>query len=156
MYAATVRFMIRRGLRALQTGDIRPLLSSYADDAVLIFPGRSSWGGQYRGHDEIGGFLERCVDVGLHIEVDEIIVNGLPWRTTVIMRGRDSVTDPDGTVIYHNRLLIVAESSWGKIRRQEDYLDTQRVAELDARLADRQKIDLVEVPDGAATRSRRS
>jgi hypothetical protein len=43
MYAATVPFMIRRGLRALTAGDIRPLLCSYGDDAVLIVPGRSSW-----------------------------------------------------------------------------------------------------------------
>jgi hypothetical protein len=43
MYAATVRFMIRRGLPALTAGDIRPHLCSYGDDAVLILPGRSSW-----------------------------------------------------------------------------------------------------------------
>jgi hypothetical protein len=43
MYAATVRFMIRRCLRALTSGDIRPLQSSYGDDAVLVLPGRSSW-----------------------------------------------------------------------------------------------------------------
>lgn len=42
MYAATVRSMIRRGLRALNAGDIRPALSSYDEDAVLTFPGRSS------------------------------------------------------------------------------------------------------------------
>lgn len=143
MYAATVRFMIRRGLRALQAGDIGPMLSGYHDDAVLIFPGQSSWGGEYRGREEIGGFLRRCVDIGLHIELGEIIVNGWPWRATVIIRGRDSVTDPDGSVIYRNRMLIVAESSWGRIRHQEDYLDTQRVADLDATLADRQPADLV-------------
>lgn len=33
-------------------------------------------------------------------------------------------------------VLPVAESAWGKIRRQEDYLDTQKVAGLDATLAD--------------------
>jgi ketosteroid isomerase-like protein len=144
MYAGAVRFMIRRGLRALNAGDIRPALSSYAKDAVLTFPGRSSWGREYRGLDEIDAFLQRCVDIGLQIEPDQIIVKGWPWRTTVIMRGRDSVTDPDGTAIYDNRLVIVAESAWGKVRRQEDYLDTQRVADLDATLADRQPADLVD------------
>jgi len=97
-----------------------------------------------RGLDEIGAFLHRCVRIGLHIEPGRIIVMGWPSRTTVIMRGRDSVTDPDGTVIYHNRVLIVAKSSWGRIRHQEDYLDTQRVAELDATLANRQPADLIE------------
>jgi hypothetical protein len=43
MYATTVRFMIRRALGTLTAGDIRPLLCSYSDDAVLILPGPSSW-----------------------------------------------------------------------------------------------------------------
>jgi hypothetical protein len=43
MDAPTVCFMIRRGSCAVTAGDIRPLLSSYSDDAVLILPGRSSW-----------------------------------------------------------------------------------------------------------------
>jgi ketosteroid isomerase-like protein len=150
MYAAAVRFMIRRGLRALMAGDITPMLSRYDDDAVVIFPGRSSWGREYRGLHEIGEFLQRCVDIGLHIEIDEIIVKGWPWRTTAILRGRDFVTDPGGTVIYHNRVLIVAESSWGRIRHQEDYLDTQRVAGLDATLADRQPAHLVDCARWAA------
>ncbi len=137
MYAAAVRFMIRRGLRALRAGDVEPLLASYADDAVLVFPGRSTWGRDYRGLDEIAAFLHRCVRIGLQIEADEIIVKGWPWNTTVVMRGRDSAADPDGIVLYENRVLIVAKSSWGKIRHQEDYLDTQRVTELDAELADR-------------------
>ncbi len=37
------------------------------------------------------------------------------------MRGRDCVVDADGSMLYENRVIIVAESSWGKIRRQEDY-----------------------------------
>lgn len=40
MYRALVRWMIRRNLRALASGDPGPLLSGYADDAVLVFPGR--------------------------------------------------------------------------------------------------------------------
>jgi ketosteroid isomerase-like protein len=144
MYAGATRFMIRRGLRALNAGDIRPILSSFAEDAVLTFPGRSSLGREYRGLDEIDAFLQRCVGIGLQIEADQIIVKGWPWRTTVIMRGRDSVTDPDGTTIYDNRLVIVAECAWGKVRRQEDYLDTQRTAGLDATLADRQPAGLVD------------
>jgi hypothetical protein len=40
MYAAAVRFMIRRGLRTLRAGDIGPMLSGFGPDAVLIFPGR--------------------------------------------------------------------------------------------------------------------
>ena len=45
MYKTAVRKMIRRNVRSLAQGNPGPLLAGYADDAVLVFPGRSSWGG---------------------------------------------------------------------------------------------------------------
>ena len=52
---------MRRGVRRLNAGDIGPMLSSFADDATLVFPGDHSWGGEYRGKAEIKKFLERFV-----------------------------------------------------------------------------------------------
>ena len=57
MYKAAVRWMIRRNVAALRNGDLAPLLAGYADDAVLVFPGPSSWGGEYRGKEAIAQFL---------------------------------------------------------------------------------------------------
>ncbi len=65
MYKTAVRAMIRRNVRALQEGDITPILAGYAEDAVLVFPGTSSWGGEYRGKAAIAQFLNRFIDVGL-------------------------------------------------------------------------------------------
>jgi len=53
--------LMRRGVRRLNAGDIGPMLSSFADDATLVFPGDHSWGGEYRGKAEIKKFLERFV-----------------------------------------------------------------------------------------------
>ena len=38
MYKAAVRWMIRRNVRALASGDPAPLLASYAHDAMAGFP----------------------------------------------------------------------------------------------------------------------
>ena len=46
VYKAAVRWMIRRNVAALRSGDPAPLLAGYADDAVLIFPGPTVWSGR--------------------------------------------------------------------------------------------------------------
>jgi ketosteroid isomerase-like protein len=131
MYRWIVQSMIRRAVRRLNAGDIMPLLNSFADDATLVFPGSTSWSAEYRGKREIEGFLRRFVSARLQLEPQEIVVKGPPWDTRAYMRFTDQATAADGTVLYANRGVIVARSAWGKVSFQEDYLDTQKVAEFD-------------------------
>lgn len=135
MYKALVRSMIRRSVRSLQEGEIGPLLAGYADDAVLVFPGRSSWGGEYHGTEAIAGFLRRFLAVGLVGEAHEILVDGPPWRTLVCVVFTDRATDQSGQVVYANRAVLLARLRWGRITHQEDFEDTQKVAAFDAYLA---------------------
>lgn len=137
MYKWAVRAMIRRNVRALNSGDPAPLLAGYADDAVLVFPGTSSWGGEYRGKEAIAAFLRRYVEARLVGETHEILVNGPPWRTTVCVLFTDSATDSSGQVVYENRAVLFARVRWGKIVYQEDYEDTHKVEAFDAHLAQR-------------------
>ncbi len=131
MYKWAVRSMIRRNVRALQGGDIEPLLRGYHEDAVLVFPGDSSWAGEHRGRPAIEAFLQRFVDSRIVGETHEILVNGFPWRTTICVRFTDGATTPSGEVVYENRAVLYGEIRWGKIVRQEDYEDTQKVAAFD-------------------------
>ena len=103
----------------------------YADDATLRFPGENSWGPVYRGKDEIRGFLERFLRMGLRGESLEIAVAGPPWDTTVFVRFDDRATAPDGTVVYENRAVIVLKGRWGKVVSEEVFEDTERVAAFD-------------------------
>ena len=135
MYKSAVRRSIRRNVVALARGDLKPLLSGYADNAVLVFPGNSSWGGEHRGKAAIEAFLRRFVEVGLVGEVEEILVNGPPWRTRVCVRFSDRVVDRTGEVVYENRAVLYGRITWGKIVYQEDYEDTHRVEALDQYLA---------------------
>jgi ketosteroid isomerase-like protein len=145
MYKATVRFLIRRTVRQMNDGDYRAALATFADDATLAFPGDNSWANQHRqtekgrlrfdthrGRAEIEAFLRRYVDAGIQMEVEDILVNGPPWKTRVAVRVRDWVEGPDGDDVYNNRAVLFVNSSWGKIRAQEDYEDCERAAAFDA------------------------
>lgn len=138
-YGSLVALMIRRGVQRINSGDIRPMLSSFADDAILVFPGDHSWGGEYRGKAEIQKFLERFVKVGIQLEPHEILVQGWPWKTTVLLRFTNEARDRDGNVVYSNRGAIFAQAAWGKIKYQEDFEDTQKVVAFDKYLESRKQ-----------------
>jgi ketosteroid isomerase-like protein len=126
MYKAAVRWMIRRNIRALQAGDPGPLIAGYAEDAVLVFPGPSTWGGEYRGREAIAGFMNRFVADGLTGQAHEILVNGPPWRTTVAIVFTATARDDAGATVYDNRAVLFARARWGKITYQEDFEDTHK------------------------------
>ena len=130
-----VRWMVRRNLAALARGDPGPLLAGYASDAVLVFPGVSSWGGEHRGKPAIEAFLRRFLETGISGEPHDILVNGPPWRMTVAMVFTDRACGEAGEVVYENRVMILSRVVWGKIVYHEDFLDTQRVEALDRHLA---------------------
>jgi uncharacterized protein (TIGR02246 family) len=131
LYRAAVKALFRRNMRSLNEGDIAPLTSIYADDVRFVFPGESSWAGDYRGRDEVTQFVERFVETGLKIEPDEILVDGPPWNTRFALRYHDSYTAPDGEVVYENSGLFFGRIAWGKLKYYELQEDTEKVAEFD-------------------------
>jgi ketosteroid isomerase-like protein len=146
MYKAAVRMMIHRNIRLLNEGQYKPALAMFAQDAELIFPGNNTWSRQYRppergrdafathrGRREIEAFLQRYVDTKIHMEVEDILVNGPPWNTRAAVRVHHWVIGPDGADIYSNRAVLMVRTAWGKIRSQEDYEDTERVSAFDER-----------------------
>lgn len=148
MYKAAVRVLIRRNIRALNEGAYQPALAMFARDAELTFPGDNTWSRQHRppepsrvafathrGHAEIEEFLRRYVDNHIHMEVEDILVNGPPWNTRAAVRVHHSISGPDGRDLYSNRAVLMVRTSWGKIRSQEDYEDTERVSAFDKQSA---------------------
>jgi ketosteroid isomerase-like protein len=131
MFGWLTSVLLRRSIRRLNEGDIAPSVSRYADDAVLVFPGESSWAGEYRGKEAIEGFYQRIAAVPLHFDIEDIVVHGWPWSSTVCVRCTDHARDPEGKIVYSNRAVIYARSRWGKIYYHELYEDTQKTAEFD-------------------------
>jgi ketosteroid isomerase-like protein len=118
-----------------RTGDVRPTLLLDAPDVKLTFPGQNSWSGEFRGKDEVARWLRRFAAVGIQIFPDEVVATGPPWRTTVCVRGRDHLSDADGTIVYENRYVIWGRMAWGRLKEYEVYEDTQKADALDAYLA---------------------
>ena len=79
----------------LNAGDVEPTLRLDAEDVHFRFPGDSSWAGEFRGKAELRGWLERMVATGLQHGLDQVVVQGFPWRQTVCIRGEDRFDDPD-------------------------------------------------------------
>jgi ketosteroid isomerase-like protein len=157
MYKATVRALMRHGLKKLNAGDPSFILAMVHPEAELAFPGHNSFATMYRpvvksgeanvthrGVDELRGFAERFVEHRLEFLADDILVNGLPHRTRVAVRGRVRIPgrgtgDPDE---YQNRIVAFITIAWGRMVAWEDYEDTERASEWDAaRLAAEATVD---------------
>jgi len=144
MYKAVARAMIRRNIEKMNHGHYRPALAMFTEDAVLTFPGDNSWSRlcrtpnpgraaspTHRGRGEIEKFLVRYTEFGIQMKVEDILVKGPPWNMRVAVRVHDWIAGPGGTDAYANRAVLWANLSWGKIRSQEDYEDTERAAAYD-------------------------
>ena len=143
MYKASVRALLRHGIRRLNDGDPSFLLRFAAPDAEIVFPGDNSWAemhrpvqkgrqphATHRGIEECRSFAERFVDEGVEFVIEDILVNGPPWNTRVALRAHDFVGDDHGD-LYNNRVVAFIEMRWGRLVRWEDYEDTERIAAWD-------------------------
>jgi ketosteroid isomerase-like protein len=146
MFRMTARALVRHGMARLNQGDPTFFLRMAAPEVTLRFPGDNSWARMFRpvekgraphtthrGIDECLAFAERFSDDGFQIEIEDILVNGPPWKTRVVVRAHDFLPGADGTDRYSNRLVDFLELRWGRLVCWEVYEDTERTAALDER-----------------------
>ncbi len=129
---------LRHDVRALNAGQIEPVLANFAPDAVLHFnDGEHRWAGDHRGKAAIALFLRDFAAAGLRGEIRELFTAGPPWRMTLLARFDDHARDPAGEEIYRNRTILLARTRWGRIVTARDfYEDTRRILALEAHLPD--------------------
>jgi ketosteroid isomerase-like protein len=118
-------------------GDVRPTLWLDAADVTLTFPGQNTWSGVFHGKREVERWLRRFAAAGIQICADEVMAKGVPWNTTICVRGRDHLHGPDGEIVYENRYVIWGRMRWGMLKEYEVYEDTHKANEFDAYLAER-------------------
>lgn len=147
MYKATVRAMMRYSIKKLNAGDYSLMLKLASPDFELAFPGENSLSTMFRpqvngrerhathrGIEEASAFADRIVIEGIQFRIEDILVNGPPWNTRVGVRVHNFQPGVNGEADrYNNRAVLFVEIRWGRLVRWEDYEDTQRVAEWDAR-----------------------
>ena len=133
MYSWIVRQALRRLEKQLSGGEVDKLMAAYGDDATMVFPGESSWGGANRGKPAIRRWLERFVALKPEFELGDAAVAGPPWNMRIMFTFRDRIVAPDGFE-YRNEGMEYVRMRFGKIVEHRVHLDTQKVAELDQHL----------------------
>jgi len=133
MYSWIAGRAVRALIGRLNAGDVPALMRAYADDALLVFPGNSSFAGEMRGKREIEAWLERFVSLGPSLVVHDVAVAGAPWNLRVLFRFSDRIPIPDGGE-YRNEGMEYLRIRFGKCREQFVSLDHQRAAPLAPRL----------------------
>ena len=131
MYGSVARSLARRAVEGVNAGEVEPALRNYAEDATIVFPGDHSWEATYEGKDEIERFVRRTIRAGIKFQIHEVVVKGPPWNQLGFVRFSVHARDDDGNVVYSNRGVMFLKGAWGKIRHEEIYEDTQKVAAFD-------------------------
>jgi ketosteroid isomerase-like protein len=148
MYKAAVRALMRHSIKRLNAGDYSLMLKLAHPDFELAFPGDNSWAAMFRpqvkgrerhgthhGIDEATAFAERFVAERIQFRVEDILVNGPPWRTRIAVRAHNFIPGVDGGPDeYANRAVLFLDVRWGRLHGWEDYEDTERVAAWDLRI----------------------
>jgi ketosteroid isomerase-like protein len=134
MYSWIVGRALRMTIDRLNSGDAQAVLRMFHKDAHLVFPGHSSFAGDHRGKPRIEAWLERFVALQPKFVIHDVTVAGPLWNMRVGMRFSDRIPTPDGGM-YENEGMEYIRIRRGKVVEQRVYLDTERVAGFDARLA---------------------
>jgi ketosteroid isomerase-like protein len=125
-----VRFLMGR----MNAGDLATLMRAVGDDVHFVFPGESSFAGDYRGKEAVRRWGERFIALRPQFEIHDVTAAGPPWNLRVAFRFSDRIGDH-----YANEGMEYMRIKWGRLREQRVYLDTEKVAALDARLAAAQR-----------------
>jgi ketosteroid isomerase-like protein len=89
---------IRRGLEAFSKGDMATVGGLFGDDIVFHVPGNSPISGEYKGKDEVFGFLAQLpvlTDGSFRLDVHDVVGND--EHVVALVRGSGS--RPDGRTL---------------------------------------------------------
>jgi ketosteroid isomerase-like protein len=133
MYSWIVRRIVGFLYGKISRGELRLALLLLAEDARFSFPGQSSFGVELRGKRQIAGWMARFASLRPQFTVCDAAAAGPPWNLRILMRFEDRIVAPNGYVYENSGMehLVVRN---GLIREINVYLDTQKVALLDAQL----------------------
>jgi len=90
--------LVRQGLGAFAKGDMAAVGGLFADDIVFHVPGKNPISGEYKGKDEVFGFLAKLVELtggSFRLEVHDVVGND----EHVVALVRSSGSRPDGRTL---------------------------------------------------------
>jgi ketosteroid isomerase-like protein len=107
--------LLRKGFDAFGKGDMDTLRELFADDVVWHFPGKSQLAGDYRGKEEVLGFLGKSFELSggtLRLEIHDVLANDEHGTVLTHVTGqREGKSLDDNSVqVFHIRDGKVTES----------------------------------------------
>jgi ketosteroid isomerase-like protein len=128
VYAWMVGWVIRRGYAQAVAGQPKMLMTLAAEDVEFVFPGQNSFAGRLRGKDELASWMERFAAMSPEFDIQDVVVSGPPWNMRVAVRFRDAIGDD-----YRNEGVEYLRLQWGKVRKLEVFVDTERISAWESR-----------------------
>jgi ketosteroid isomerase-like protein len=128
MYSFVIGKLMRRVYRDISAADFRLIRALAAEDVTFVFPGASSFGGTYEGKAALLSWLQRFAALQPKIQILDVVASGPPWNTRVGVRFNDTIGAD-----YRNEVMEMLWVRWGKLRRLEAFLDTERISSWEGR-----------------------
>ena len=146
MIARIAGHQYRKGLHALERGDLDALLAQFSPDATLTFVGDTPLGADLSSPTDVRAWFERFLRLlpDRRFEVQRYQVSGPPWKMQLAAHVviRSSI---DGEP-YENQFAHFLTLRWGKVVDDLILEDTQRWAGACERLAAAGLVDASAAP----------
>ena len=135
IYRSIVARRFRRLWRAMNDGDYRPVVDSFAASFSYTFLGDTPLGGTRRTRAGLEQWFQRLFRMfpGARFDVEDLVIEGWPGRTrfAAVLTVHATV---DGEP-YRNEFCQFGELRWGRLVRLRSIEDTQRMLAACSRLA---------------------
>lgn len=129
LYRSIVKKRIRESFDQVNDRSWDELMSSIAPDVRHRFGGNHAISGQRHDAVTLRRWFERLARVlpNLHLEINDIWVQGWPWHTMVFVQWDGTATLLDGGPYFQHAVHVIT-LRWGKIQALDVFEDSQEVA----------------------------
>lgn len=136
MYRTIVAHRIRTAWARLNDRDYEYVLDMFAPEFTHRFVGDHAMGGVRTMIDSQRRWFQRLFRLlpDIVFTVDDVVVQGGPWRTRSVALVRTSLTA--GGETFRNEFAQTLEIRWGRVTRVNVVEDTEKMARILSRIAD--------------------
>lgn len=129
MYHQIVQRNLLRAFHNVSTGNFEEVFGEFAPTIHHTFAGDNTFGGTRQDLEMVRRWYARLHTVfpDLRLEVDDVLVKGMPWDTTATVRWTEVATLPNGS-LYRNKGMHYIKIRWSRVVLMDIYLDTQAAA----------------------------
>lgn len=126
MYKRIVRAKVLQTFDRINRGDYMAMVDGLAPVFEYHFHGQHALGGRRTSRKAMAHWWQRTLRIlqGARFEVQEVLVNGWPWRTRIAVRSLVSGDLPDDGR-YENTVFQFMTLAWGRVTAVETVEDLQ-------------------------------